>query len=682
MPEFSNRLIHETSPYLLQHAHNPVEWFPWGEEAFLKAYEEDKPVLVSIGYSACHWCHVMERESFENVEIASKMNELLVCIKVDREERPDIDSIYMNAVQQMHGHGGWPLNVFLLPDGRPFYGGTYFPPSDFRGMPSWPKVIDAVSEAYKTQRNMVEENANVLTNALIAHVSKEHPQESINSTITDNAFQTLLSVFDHENGGFGNAPKFPQSMPQEFLLRYYIRTGDQRAKEMVEVTLSKMAKGGIYDQLGGGFSRYATDDQWLIPHFEKMLYDNALLASLCAQFFTLSGDHQYSILVQEILDYINRNLRHDQGGYFSSQDADSEGVEGKYYVWTLSEIQLILGDDADVYAYHYGVTQNGNFEGANILNIQGSIASSSNVLNLEIENLRRILRDSNQKLLNQRTKRIPPATDDKVLTSWNALILRVFAEAGLSLGRKDYIESAENNAKFLLENLYINNRLLRTWKNGEAHLLGYLEDYAFLINALLSLHASTFSSEWIATAERLTDEMIELFWDDESNRFYDVGVDHEQLITRPYTVFDNAIPSGSSSAAEALLRMYKITNSKEYFQKSEAILQEVIPLISRYPLGFGNWLKILELYMAKSTELVIVGRPEDLNTQELIQVVSSKFLPFLTLYGINPDENQIFQSPLSEDRANADAPMAYLCNNFTCELPTNDPSQLQELLGL
>lgn len=682
MPEFSNRLIHETSPYLLQHAHNPVDWFPWGNEAFLKANTENKPILVSIGYSACHWCHVMERESFEDVEIAKKMNELLVCIKVDREERPDVDSIYMNAVQQMHGHGGWPLNVFLLPDGRPFYGGTYFPPSDFRGMPSWPKVIDAVSEAYREQRKMVEENAEVLTNALIMPSSSELAELPIDSAISENAFLSLLSAFDHENGGFGNAPKFPQSMPQEFLLRYYYRTGDQRAREIVEITLSKMASGGIYDQLGGGFSRYATDDQWLIPHFEKMLYDNALLASLCSQAFTITADPFYSDLVQEILDYINENLRHDDGGYFSSQDADSEGVEGKYYVWTLNEMQSVLGDDSCPFAYHYGMTTDGNFEGKNILNVHGSIAASSNVLNIDIEELKKILKDSSDKLLRERDKRIPPATDDKVLTSWNALMLRALAETGLSLRRNDYVEFAETNARFLLSNLYINNRLLRTWKNGKAHLLGYLEDYAFLINGLISLHSSTFSQEWIFTAHQLTNEMIELFWDEPTTRFYDVGSDHEELITRPYSVFDNAIPSGASSAAEALLRMYKITDLKEYLLKAEAILKNAAPLISRYPLGFGNWLKVLELYMSEPTEVVITGKPADSRTQELITVISDNFLPFMTLYGINPEENWHFKSPLSSGRTNVDSPTAYVCNNFTCELPTNDPNQLRVLLGL
>ena len=496
-----NLLINETSPYLLQHAHNPVDWRPWGEEAFAKAKAEDKPVLVSIGYAACHWCHVMERESFEDEAVAGKMNDLLVPIKVDREERPDIDGIYMEAVQRMHGHGGWPLNVFLMPDGRPFYGGTYFPPTDRAGMPSWSKVIDAVADAYHTRRDAVLENARILTEALRASSQMDSPDEAVGESTLDQAYRGLASMFDPEHGGFGGAPKFPQSMPQEFLLRHYARTGEEHAREMVEVSLQRMANGGIYDHLGGGFARYSTDGFWLVPHFEKMLYDNALLASLYLQGLQATGDQRYRVVVEETLDYLLRDLRHADGGFFSSQDADSEGVEGKYYVWAQSEVERLLGDDAGLFIRYYGVTPHGNFEGRNILNVPDSAAAAAADLGVSVDELTQRLAPMRQTLLEERAKRIPPATDDKVLTGWNGLALRALSEAAFVLDRPDYREAAERNADFLLRELRRDGRLLRTWKDGRAHLAGYLEDYALLINGLLSLHAATFSRRWLVGSQ-------------------------------------------------------------------------------------------------------------------------------------------------------------------------------------
>ncbi|MBL75570.1 MAG: thioredoxin domain-containing protein [Chloroflexi bacterium] len=682
MGSFTNRLIHETSPYLIQHAHNPVEWFPWGPEAFERAKFENKPILVSIGYSACHWCHVMERESFEDENVAKRMNELLISIKVDREERPDIDGIYMSAVQQMHGHGGWPLNVFLLPDGRPFYGGTYFPPSDFRGMPSWLNVIEAIADAYHNQRETVENNASVLTNALVVPASDDLSDFTLDSTVAQNAFSIIASNFDKEHGGFGNAPKFPQTMPQEFLLRYYYRTGSNSARDMVEITMKKMASGGIYDHLGGGFSRYATDNQWVVPHFEKMLYDNALIASLYLQLYTITEDSTYRNLVHSIINYVGRDLKHPDGGFYSSQDADSEGEEGKYYVWTLEEIESLLGETSKIYRHIYGISSKGNFEGKNILHIAKSLSVSSEELNVEIGKLSKILDSANTKLLDERNKRIRPTVDDKILTSWNALMLRVLAEAGFTFDCNEYIRMAEDNAKFLLTNLYKNNRLLRTWKDQKAHLLGYLEDYAFLANALISLHVATFSHEWLVKARLLIDQMIELFWDHEANKFYDVGYDHEELITRPYQVFDNAIPSGASAATEALIRMHKLTGVKDYFMKAETSLCGVAPLLSRYPLGFGNWLKVLELYLAETVELVVVGDPQIKLTKELVSPLRDNFFPFITFLGINPKSNMIFDTPLSIERINVETPTAYLCNNFICELPTGDPLELRFMLGL
>ena len=676
-----NLLINETSPYLLQHAHNPVDWRPWGEEAFAKARAEDKPVLVSIGYAACHWCHVMERESFEDETVAQKMNNLLVAIKVDREERPDIDGIYMEAIQRMHGHGGWPLNVFLMPDGRPFYGGTYFPPTDRGGMPSWSKVIDAVADAYHTRRDAVLENARILTEALRTSSEMDAPDEAVRESTLDLAYRGLASMFDPEHGGFGGAPKFPQSMPQEFLLRYYARTGEEHAREMVEVSLQRMANGGIYDHLGGGFARYSTDGFWLVPHFEKMLYDNGLLASLYLQGFQITGDQRYRVVVEETLDYLLRDLRHADGGFFSSQDADSEGVEGKYYVWARSEVERLLGDDAALFIRYYGVTSHGNFEGRNILNVPDSAAAAAADLGVSVDELTERLASMRQTLLEERAKRIPPATDDKVLTGWNGLALRALSEAAFVLDRPDYREAAERNADFLLRELRPDGRLLRTWKDGRAHLTGYLEDYALLINGLLSLHAATFSRRWLVEAKHLVDEMIGLFWDATAEAFYDVGTDHEELIVRPRDTFDNAVPSGGSAAAEALQRMAALTGDEEYAAKAGRLLRGVAPLASRHPMGFGNWLRAIDLHLAPPTEVVVVGDPSSEATRALLAPLRERFMPTAAFLGVAPDDPYWFSTPLIEGRTESGVPTAYVCHGYSCDLPTSDPNVLAGQLG-
>lgn len=670
----SNRLIDETSPYLLQHAHNPVDWYPWGDEAFAKAREEDKPVLVSIGYASCHWCHVMERESFEDQQIADKMNESLVAIKVDREERPDIDAIYMSAMQHMHGHGGWPLNVFLLPDGRPFYGGTYFPPTRRAQMPSWPEVIDAVSDAYGRQRGAVLENARILTDALKAASEAEIPEEHIDNSILDQAYLHISELFDARYGGFGGAPKFPQSMPQEFLLRRYARTGEEHAREMVEISLKHMANGGIYDQLGGGFARYSTDEFWLVPHFEKMLYDNALLASLYVQAYQVTGNSSYKTIVCETLDYLLRDLRHPEGGFYSSQDADSEGVEGKYYVWGKSEIELVLGpNDTSVFGRYYGIEEIGNFEGRNILHVRDSLSAAASDLKMSVGDLESKLGHMRQALLRSRANRTPPPTDSKVLTSWNGLALRAFAEAAFVLDREDYLDIAVRNAEFLLSELWKNGRVLRTWKDGQARLNGYLEDYAFLINGLVSLHAASFSQRWLLEAKALADKMIELFWDETAGVFFDVGVDHEPLIVRPRDLFDNATPSGNSSAAEALLRLAAISGVEEYALRAERLLRGVVPFASRYSLGFGNWLRVIDLYLAERTEVVLVGDRGARDTRALLAVLRSRYRPTTTFLGIDPQDTFAFKTPLTEGRLDAEQAMAFVCHNYACDLPATDP---------
>jgi uncharacterized protein len=667
----TNRLINETSPYLLQHALNPVDWFPWGPEAFEKAVAENKPVLVSIGYAACHWCHVMEHESFEDDAIAAKMNDLFVSIKVDREERPDVDSIYMQALITMQGQGGWPLNLFLTPDGRPFYGGTYFPNDDRGHMPSWPRVLDAVADAFHNRQQMVESNAQALTETLREAATADSPDEPLKPEVADAAYQALAAAFDPASGGFGGAPKFPSTMPQEFLLRYHARTGEPHALEMVVHSLTQMAAGGIYDHLAGGFARYSTDDHWLVPHFEKMLYDNALLASAYLQAYQATGEPRFRQVVEETLDYLLTGLSHANGGLFSSLDADSEGVEGKFYVWSESEIDAVLGADAPVLKAALGVDRGPNFEGQSILYRPNATQPDD----ARLPALK-------QALLNARAKRIPPATDDKILTSWNGLAIRTLAEAGAMLDEPRFRDAATRAANLMLQLMRPEGRLLRTWKDGTAHLLGYLEDYAHLINGLLSVHAATFDHSWLHAAHDLTDEMLTLFWDESDECFYDVGTDHETLIVRPRDLFDNAVPSGSSSAAEALLRMGVISGDERYTRIAARLLRGLVPLLPRAALGFGNWLKIVELYLAEPAEAVIVGDPASADTRALLRSLYATYDPHRIIVGLAPGDASAFASPLLDGRAQLDgAATAYVCSGYRCDLPTNDPSVLAAQLA-
>jgi uncharacterized protein YyaL (SSP411 family) len=668
----TNRLIHETSPYLLQHAQNPVDWYPWGTDAFAKARDENKPVLVSIGYAACHWCHVMEHESFEDETIAAQMNEQFVSIKVDREERPDVDSIYMQALMTMQGQGGWPLNVFLMPDGRPFFGGTYFPNDDRGQMPSWPRVLDAVSDAFHNRQEMVESNARSMTETLWESAAAASPDEPVKPEVANSAYQALASAFDPANGGFGGAPKFPSTMPQEFLLRYHLRTGEPHAQEMVTHSLIQMAAGGIYDHLAGGFARYSTDESWLIPHFEKMLYDNALLASAYLQAYQVTGEPRFRQVTEETLDYLLADLRHADGGFFSSQDADSEGVEGKYYVWTADEIDAILGtNDAAPLKAALGVDAGPNFEGQSILfRPEATLTDDTRLKSLKA------------KLLEARAQRVPPATDDKVLTSWNGLAIRVLAEAGAVLNEARFRDAAAGTAGFILQVMRPEGRLLRTWKDGTAHLLGYLEDYAHLINSLVSVHAATFDHSWLHAAQELTNEMIELFWDDTDECFYDVGTDHEELIVRPRDLFDNAVPSGASSAAEALLRMGVISGDERYTRVAARQLRSLVPLLPRAAVGFGNWLKVVELYLAEPSEVVIVGAPTADDTRDLLQTLYSNYQPNRVIVGIEPAEAAPFTSPLFDNRIQlGGVATAYVCSGYRCDLPTSDPAVLASQLS-
>ncbi len=549
-PKHTNRLIYETSPYLRQHAHNPVDWYPWGEEALRRAREEDKPILLSIGYSACHWCHVMERESFENEQIAALMNQHFVNIKVDREERPDLDALYMGAVQAMTQHGGWPLTVFLTPDGVPFYGGTYFPPEPRHGMPGFPQVLLAVADAYRNRRgDVVAQAARVRKFLEQANRSLPGRQDLLQETLLSQATTAALRQLDPRYGGFGGAPKFPQPMTLEFLLRAWKRWSDPQPLHAVELTLEQMARGGIYDQLGGGFHRYSVDARWLVPHFEKMLYDNALLARLYLHAYQATGKVLYRRVAEETLDYVVREMTGPHGGFYSSQDADSEGVEGKFYLWTPEEVAAVLGErDARAFNALYDVTPQGNFEHRSILHLERPLDEVAAELGMAPAELEAVVAWARPKLYAAREQRVRPGRDEKVITAWNGLMLRAFAEAARVLERPDYRGLAVRNAKFVLGTLWQNGRLLRTFKDGQARIPAYLEDYALYSGGLLTLYEATFDPRWFRAARELADQMLALFWEPGDEAFYDTGHDQEQLVARPREVTDNAMPSGNSAA--------------------------------------------------------------------------------------------------------------------------------------
>ena len=671
-----NRLIGETSPYLLQHAHNPVDWYPWGPEALERARNEEKPILLSVGYSACHWCHVMERESFEDQAIAALMNEHFVNIKVDREERPDLDAVYMEAVQMLTGAGGWPMTVFLTPEGKPFYGGTYFPPTDRMNMPGFPRLLMSVAAAYQNNRGEIERVTGQLTEQMGRSSQLEAGMTPLSVETLHQAYSFLASNFDYQNGGFGGAPKFPQPMTPEFLLRYHSHGYNPRALEMVKTTLQKMAYGGMYDQVGGGFHRYSTDAFWLVPHFEKMLYDNALLARLYLHTYQFTGDRLYRRICEETLDYVLREMTDPLGGFYSAQDADSEGVEGKFFVWTPDEIDGVLGaEDGPVFRGYYGVTARGNFEGSNILNVKTETQRAAEQMGLPLEELEAVIERGREKLLAVREERVHPLRDDKVLSSWNGMMLRSFAEAGAALGREDYLAAANQNAAFLLERMIPEGRLLRTWREGQAKLLGYLEDYACVADGLLALHEATLEGRWLAAAMKLAEEMVDLFWDDGVRGFYDTGTDHETLVIRPRDVFDNAQPAGSSVAADVLLKLAVITGRDDYANKATTPMRALNRLMAGAPGGTGHWLAVLDFYVSTPKEIVIMGDPRDAGTQALLDQVWRRYLPNRVVVGGSGVEG--VAAPLLEDRGMVDGmATAYVCQNYVCQLPVTNGEAL------
>ena len=662
-----NRLARETSPYLLQHAHNPVDWYPWGEEAFARARTEDKPVLLSVGYSACHWCHVMERESFENPEIAAAMNAGFVSVKVDREERPDVDHIYMQAVQSLTGRGGWPMTVFLTPDGTPFYGGTYFPPEDRHGLPGFPRLLAALADAWRSRRTEVVQSGREITESLNQTDRLRRSATLLGDEILFSAFSGISSQFDEEWGGLGGAPKFPQPMIWEFVLRFFKRTGNPYAQRMVHTTLIRMARGGLYDQLGGGFARYSVDAHWMIPHFEKMLYDNAQLASLYLHAWLAFGDPECRRVCEETLDYVLREMTDPAGGFYSAEDADSEGHEGKFYVWTPDEIRAVLGADADRALAYWGVDRGPNFEGKSNLFLAGEPEPES------IAPLRR-------RLLEVRARRVRPGRDDKVLASWNGLACRAFAEAGRALGRADYVAAAVGNAEFLLGAMRREGRLLRTWKQGEARLKGYLEDYAMVAAALLEVYEATFDRRWLDAARSLADDMLRLFWDDQLDGFYDTGHDHEKLIVRPRNLYDNAVPCGTSVAIEALLRLAVLTGETSYESRALTALRPLADLLGRHPTAFGRFLCALDFHLGPKVEVALVTPNGDAGP--LAAEVFGRFLPNRVVAGmIAGDAGAAAGMPLLQGRVLIDGKAtAYVCRNYACELPVTDRAALARQL--
>jgi uncharacterized protein YyaL (SSP411 family) len=664
----TNRLAQETSPYLLQHRENPVDWYPWGAEALGRAVEEDRPILLSVGYSACHWCHVMERESFEDEATAAYMNEHFVCVKVDREERPDVDAIYMEAVQSMSGHGGWPMTVFLDPEGVPFYGGTYFPPDESRGMPSFRMVMEAVVDAFERQREEIRERAAGTKVRLGAIGLVEPSSEPPEAAALEAAVAQLRAGADRERGGFGGAPKFPPASALELLLA-------RGEHEVVERTLDAMAAGGIYDQVGGGFARYSVDANWLVPHFEKMLYDNALLARAYLHGWQALGHERYRRVCERTLDWMLTEMRGPEGGFYSALDADSEGEEGRFYVWTPEQIREALVDASgeassssslveDLIRF-WGVSERGNFEGANILHLPGGLEGP------EPEGLP----EARRALYEARAKRVWPGLDDKRLTSWNALAIAALAEAGAVLGRDDYLDAARGCAQFVLDALTDESgRLLRTYKDGDARLNAYLEDHAFLLEALLTLYEATFEPRWFERARALADETIARFGDPERGGFFSTSADHEELIVRRKEVGDHPIPSGNSSAAMWMLRLAALTGEREYERQAEGVFALFAKTATAHPGSFAHLLRALDFHLAPTKEVALIGN----DVAELAATVRSAFRPHLVL-AAGPEGSE--QPPLLLERTPVgNSPAAYVCRHFSCQAPVTSTADLAALI--
>ncbi|MGD9762156.1 MAG: thioredoxin domain-containing protein [Candidatus Binatia bacterium] len=677
----ANRLIDESSPYLRQHAHNPVDWYPWGDAAFARARRENKPVLLSIGYSACHWCHVMERESFENPAIAALMNEHFVNIKVDREERPDIDHIYMNAVQLLTGRGGWPMTVFLTPAGHPFYGGTYYPPEDRQGLPGFPRVLQAVADAYRERPDDVQRTVEEIHSRLAqiggSRAAADIPGEEV---VAEGAAQ-LARAYDANYGGVGSAPKFPNTAVFDLLLRAAVRTGEARYAEMTLFTLRRMAEGGIYDQLGGGFHRYSVDQRWLVPHFEKMLYDNAQLVPLYLAAYQYSGDPFFARIARETLDYVRREMRDPAGGFWSTQDADSEGEEGKFFVWERREVaQLLDADAAELASRYWDITDAGNFEGHNILHVTLTAPQLAGQFHRDPADVQRMLDEARATLFAAREQRVKPGLDDKVLTAWNALMISAFAKAAEVFGDAGYRQIAVDAVAFIERELQRGDRLLSTWKGGVAKLNGYLDDYAFLAAALLDVFEATQERRYLHAAARVMDSTVAHFWDEEGGGFFFTSDDHESLIVRSKPAFDGSIPSGNSIAAMTLLRLAHYLDRPDFRTRAETILRLFAEPMRAQPFAFANLLAAVDFRADGPREIAIVGDPRAADTTALLSKLRQRYLPNRTLWVLDPADPSARPALLEGKTQRGDQPTVYVCRQMTCSPPATEWQEVAKLL--
>ncbi|OVE74735.1 hypothetical protein BVX97_06425 [bacterium E08(2017)] len=676
----ANRLHKETSPYLLQHAMNPVDWYAWGDEAIERAKAEDKPIFLSIGYSACHWCHVMEHESFENEEIAAILNEHFISIKVDREERPAVDEIYMTAVQMMTGSGGWPLSVFLTPELEPFYGGTYFPPESRYGKPGFKDLLEEISRVWVTQRAELTSSAGKLADVIANASERENDAkvEDLSLQLVADSAQTLIYMLDQRWGGLGDAPKFPQADLFKLLLREYVRTRNDKVLDAVTLTLDRMALGGMYDQLGGGFHRYAVDRTWLVPHFEKMLYDNAMLSDLYLEAYQVTGDELYRRVAVETMDYVVGEMKDEAGGFHSAEDADSEGEEGKYYVWSKGEIEKLLGkDDAQLFTEYYDVTSGGNFEGHNILNVPVKPPEFAKQQGIPESELLERLGEARKILLKARAERIRPGRDDKVLVSWNGLMISSLALGYQVLGEKRFLDAAVEAAEFILDNMMPDGSLMHTYSKGSANVDGYLDDYAALANAMVDIYETTLDYKWLETADVLVEQMIKLFGDD--GAYYYTSVKHENLIARIKPMFDGAGPSANALAAEVLLRMARIYARDDYMKEAEDILKAASDRMVRRASGSGRMLTVLSDYAGVQREMVIVGNGNDEEKAAMLKEVHKAYVPNRAiLFG---QSGQKPWSPLQEGRGSIDGKTTlYFCENNSCRKPMTEISEIVKVL--
>lgn len=673
-----NKLISESSPYLLQHAHNPVHWYPWGDEAFAKAKSENKPILLSIGYSTCHWCHVMEHESFEDVEIANMMNQHYVAIKVDREQRPDIDSIYMSVVQGITGRGGWPMTVWLTPEREPYYGGTYFPPRDGArpGHPGFLELLQKLAELYRDHPKEILERAKQITEQISKHIEHEQNGNLPSTEVFQVAYQQLAQNYDARYGGFGFAPKFPRPSTLQFLLRYFARTNESKALEMVQGTLLGMLQGGIYDQIGGGFARYSVDAYWLVPHFEKMLYDQSQIVLTLLDTYQISKHAEFGRVANETLQYVQKEMTNPEGGFYSATDADSEGEEGKFFVWSIDEIAKNVGEDlAELFCEYYGVTAHGNFESHNILHIKETIESFAKKKNLNAEKLKKDFDVARQKLYDVRSKRIPPLTDDKTITAWNGLMIAAFARASIVFGDEGYLRSAIHASDYILLKLVKDGELHRSIRKERVTAKAFLDDYACFIFGLLELFQATGDTKWFMEAKKLQDQMIQKFWDSASGGFYSTST--KEFFAREKPFYDGAEPSGNSIAAENLLRFATLLKDDDYKTYARKIFESFGTIIDQNPTYLPQMLVSLDYYHSNVKELVLVDAGDE-KFEDLLHVVRDQYLPHRVILNLRKGQPGLEPFPSLAEKVGVKVSTAYVCEGFVCQAPATDPKMFQK----